>query len=569
MKTAIRLIVSAAALAAAVVLGIVIAGPVGSAVNHPDHEGHADEGAEQLYTCGMHPQVRLADPDAPCPICGMSLVPVSSTSQADGVTIDARVVQNIGVRTAEVTTGPLLREIRTVGSVVVDETRVADVNARFGGFVETLAVAETGVKVEADQPLLTAYSPEVFAAADEYRLALGGANEAVINAGRRRLELLGLSAGEISRLGDEGGATVTLRSPLAGTVLEKSVLQGQELRPGQRLYRVADLSRVWVEAVLYEDDLALVRVGQPAAVTLASLPGRTLEGEVTLVSPTVDPMTRQATARVELANDDGLLRPGQYAHVRIDIEAAPEATLVPREAVLETGDRQVVMLDLGDGRYSPRNVTLGHSASEGRVEVLDGLDAGDRVVTSGQFLLDSEANVQAALAAGDDDDDEPVADDLPAEALDPAVAGPIVAMLRPYLEIADALSRDALDGVAASAEEVVAAANDLAAVRPSFAAEPIAAKQADLASDDIATVRRAFSDISGVIVPLARETGVPATLDDELQAVSCPMFPPGETSPWLQPLGEPRNPYMGEKMLRCRDEQTPLPMVAVAEGGPS
>ena len=581
-----RLLLGVVAALAVLATGVFLAGPIRSAAGRVlalggEHEHAEDEG---WWTCGMHPWVVLPKPEGGCPICGMDLVPLDATKFAGELTIDPVMVQNIGVRVGEVTTGPLVREVRTVGSVEVDETRLADVNTRFSGFIEELFVDETGERVEAGEPLFSVYSPELYAAADEYRLAVrnaagaadGSVQQDVLAAAERRLQLLGLDEGEIGRLGDEEGQTVTLRSPASGVVLEKMAVAGMRVEPGMRAYRIADLSNLYVQAAVYEDDLPLVEVGMPATVALANLPGESFEGEVTFVSPTLDPRTRQGRVRIELPNEGGRLKPGMFAEVTLTHGGGRDVTQVPREAVIDTGRRQVVMVSLGEGRFDPREVEVGRDAAGGLVEVLAGIEPGERVVTSGQFLLDSEARTRAALAkmldGGDMAANQKAAVEvaevgsvaLPAEA-----AEPLSDVLRAYLSISDTLSRDTADGVAPLAADLAAAAARLSPETPSLDANALATAAADLraSADDLAAARLAFAAVSNVLVPLMRETGVPATLDADVVALRCPMYPPGEKSPWLQRAGEPRNPYYGGAMLACFDERVALPKVPVAEGG--
>ena len=578
-----KLLLGVAAALAVLAAGVFLAGPIRGAAGRVlalggGHEHAEDEG---WWTCGMHPWVVLPSPEAGCPICGMDLVPLDAAKFAGELSIDPVMVQNIGVRVGEVTSGPLVREVRTVGSVEVDETRLADVNTRFSGFIEELFVDETGERVEAGEPLFSVYSPELYAAADEYRLAVrnaeggGDVQRDVLAAAERRLQLLGLGDDEVARLGDEEGQTVTLRSPASGVVLEKTAVAGMRVEPGMRVYRIADLSNLYVQAAVYEDDLPLVEVGMPATVALANLPGESFEGEVTFVSPTLDPRTRQGRVRVELPNEGGRLKPGMFAEVTLTHANERDVTRVPREAIIDTGRRRVVMVSLGEGRFDPREVEVGRDAAGGLVEVLDGLEPGEKVVTSGQFLLDSEARTRAALAkmlAGDDMAADQAAAlevaDVGSVALPAGAAGPLGDVLRAYLGIGDTLSRDATDGVPALADELAAAAARLAPEAPSLDADRLAVDVAALRdAPDLATARLAFASVSNALVPMLKETGVPATLDADVLALRCPMYPPGDKTPWLQAAGEPRNPYYGSAMLACFDERVALPKVPVAEGG--
>ena len=576
-----KLLIGLAVAVAVLILGVVLSGPIRAGtvalLGSDDHEHAEDEG---WWTCGMHPWVVLPSPDGGCPICGMDLVPLDTAKFAGELTIDPVMVQNIGVRIGEVTEGPLVREVRTVGSVEVDETRVADVNTRFSGFIEELFVDETGERVEAGEPLFSVYSPELYAAADEYRLAVANAEGGgevqrdIVAAAERRLQLLGLTDDEIGRLSDEEGETITLRSPASGVVLEKMAVRGMRVEPGMRMYRIADLSNLHVQATVYEDDLPLVELGMPAVVTLANFPGVEVEGTVTFISPTVDATSRQGRVRIEIDSDGGRIKPGMFAEVVLRHDGGT-ATLVPRGAVIDTGRRQLLMVSLGEGCFEPREVTTGRDAADGMTEVA-GVEPGEMIVTSGQFLLDSEARTREALAkmlAGDDmaADQEAAVEvaEVDSVALPAAAAGPLNDVLRAYLSISDTLSRDHIDGVASLADDLAAAAARLSPEVPSLDAPALAAAAGALreSAADLDAARLAFAAVSNELVPLTRETGVPATLDADVFALRCPMYPPGEKTSWLQAAGEPRNPYYGSAMLACFDERVKLPSVPVAEGG--
>ena len=566
-----KLLVGVIAAVIVLILGVVLSGPIRSGASallaDGDHQ-HEDEG---WWTCGMHPWVVLPSPDGGCPICGMDLVPLDPAKFAGELTIDPAVVQNIGVRIGEATRGPLVQTIRTVGNVEVDETRLADVNTRFSGFIEETFVDETGQRVEAGEPLFSVYSPELYAAADEYQLALknaeGGGNvqRDVLVAAERRLQLLGLTDDEIARISDDGGETVTLRSPASGVVLEKMAVDGMRIEPGMRMYRIADLTNLYVQTAVYEDDLPLVEVGMPATVTLTNMPGESFDGEVTFVSPTIDPKTRQGRVRVEVPNEDGQLKPGMFASVTLTSRSTQEVTLVPREAVIDTGRRQLVMVSLGEGRFDPREVETGRDATGGMVEIRSGVDAGEKVVTSGQFLLDSEARTREALAkmlVGDEMAVNQQADvamaTVDADELSAEEAEALNALLRAYLPMSDALSRDTAAGFDALATDVAEAARSMNASDIANAAEAV------VSAGDLDATRSAFARLSTLVSDRVMRTGVPATLDIEVARLRCPMFPPGEKSPWLQAAGEPRNPYYGSAMLACFDERAIVPATPVA-----
>lgn len=319
--------------------------------------------------------------------------------------------RRIGVTYAVATSAPIAREVRTVGQVTFDESRVQAIAPKLEGFVERLYVSTTGAPVRRGQPLLTIYSPMAVAAQEELLLARRLADEMkegdagarrnaeeLVSSARRRLTWWDVSPAEIAAIEREGAVrrTVTLHSPAAGYVLEKAVLPGQRVMPGDALFRVADLSTVWVEGEVFEQDLAAIRVGQMVHADFQALPGEHRMGRIAYVYPTLDPTTRTAKIRVELANQGGRLLPGMYATIRVEGIASRSALTVPRTSVLVTGERSLVFVKRKDGMLEPREVRVG-IATDDAVEVLAGLAAGETVVASATFLIDAESNLKAAL----------------------------------------------------------------------------------------------------------------------------------------------------------------------------
>ena len=360
--------------------------------------GAAAPEAIDHYTCPMHPSVAEKAPGK-CPICGMTLVPVTKAQKTEGVvTIDDARRQLIGVRTAPVTVGPMKRSFRAVGRVTYDESSLADVNLRVRGWITKLYVDKTGQRVARGQTLFDLYSPELYNAQQDYLIAIGGGDagarvSGLATAARERLHLLGMSDGQVDAITKSGKPreSVAFASPASGYVVEKDVVEGASVEPGARLYRVGALTNVWVDAEVYEADLANVRVGQPAAVTLDYLPGRTYDAKVSYVYPDVDPKMRVGRVRVELANRELDLRPGMFASVALSADLGTRLQ-VPVGAVVYTGPRRLVFVDLGEGRFRPTEVHVG-AESDGMVEVVDGLRAGDVVATSGVFLISAEARL--------------------------------------------------------------------------------------------------------------------------------------------------------------------------------
>ena len=300
----------------------------------------------------------------------------------------------------------LTGEVRTTGIVAADETRVVEVAPRFGGFVEQLHADFTGRAVRRGEPLLTIYSPEVFATMQELIVAqrmaratttdvpgvTAGATD-LVAAARQRLQLLGVGDAAIDAALESGQAprTVTVFAPVSGVVTEKRVVLGQAIPAGQALYTIADLSNVWVNADVREADASVIRAGTSADVEVTALPGRPLRGVVTYVQPVMRTETRTVTARISVANTNGQLKPGMFAIVVLR-PGGREALVVPTAAVVRTGERSVVFVDMGGGELMPHEVQTG-AVSGDFTEIASGIGAGDRVVTSAQFLIDSESNL--------------------------------------------------------------------------------------------------------------------------------------------------------------------------------
>ncbi|MCX5744642.1 MAG: efflux RND transporter periplasmic adaptor subunit [Proteobacteria bacterium] len=303
---------------------------------------------------------------------------------------------SLGIRTAKVVRAPLIVEVRAAGRLVVDETRLHDVTLKVGGYVTDLKVNATGQHVGRGDTLFTLYSPELYAAQQEYliaRTALHG--EALVQAGETRLRLLGIGDDQLRAIVAQGAPLerMPFRSPAGGVVLEKAVVEGDAVTAGQRLFRIADLDQIWVEADVFEADLARITKGSAATITLTYLPGRTLVGTVAFVYPYLDPTSRTGRVRIALANKGLELKPDMFATVAFTLPLGVRLQ-IPSAAVVYTGPRRLVFVDLGEGRLVPREVTLGARAGES-VEVVSGLAEGDVIVTSGNFLVAAESRVRA------------------------------------------------------------------------------------------------------------------------------------------------------------------------------
>jgi RND family efflux transporter MFP subunit len=329
----------------------------------------------------------------------------AATASSSAIEVDPVTIQNMNLQTTTVQRGPLRRVIRTVGTIAYNETTLADVTTKFKGWIEKLDVDATGQLVHRGEPLFGIYSPELYSAEVEYLLTLkqGSTNDAgalvLRETAVNKLKFYDISDAQIAELEKTGQPRKTLQilAPIDGFVIEKNAVQGQMVDAGMKLYQLADLGIVWVYAQIYEQDLPYIQLGQEAVVKLASLPDREFRGRVTYVYPNVDEKTRTAKVRLEFENPGYFLKPGMFVSVQITSELEPSALLVPDSAILRSGEKNTVFVALPGGKFDPRTVTLGPEAEHDQYEVVSGLRAGERIVTSGQFLLDSESQLREAI----------------------------------------------------------------------------------------------------------------------------------------------------------------------------
>jgi len=322
------------------------------------------------------------------------------------VTIDPVVVQNIGVRTAVVEQRPLARQINALGHVDFNEERLARLHPKTSGWIEHLQIEETGTKVRQGSILLSIYSPDLVAAQQEYVVAMSNverlknkASSSVLQSARERLQLFDVPAHQIKELekSRKPMRSLHIHSPFKGRVMNIGVREGQYVTPNDELYMIADLGRIWVYVDVYEDDQPWLKIGDKAEMRVRAAPGKKFVGEVSFIHPTQDPKTRTVRVRLAFDNPDLLLKPGMFANVVLQVDPRPEALVVPSEAIVRSGDREQLFVAKGNGKFEPRDVVLGISAA-GYSQVLEGVAFGERVVTSSQFLIDSESKLREATA---------------------------------------------------------------------------------------------------------------------------------------------------------------------------
>lgn len=328
---------------------------------------------------------------------GMDYVPVFADEQQDGSTIRVSPgkLQRTGVKTSTAELARIGRAVRAPATVTLDETRVSVISMRTDAFIDTVSTVTTGDRIEKGQVLFGFYSKEIATAGTEYAAPGGDRAGSAL-----RLKNLGVPDEAISTIAErrQVPATIDYTSPRDGIILERLAVPGMMAKPGDVLFRIADMSHLWVLADLPEYDLAAVRVGADVRLTVRSLPGRTFQGTVDLIYPQVDTQTRTTKVRIELANPEGALLVNMYAEVEIDALSEDPVIAVPNSAVIDTGDRKLVFLDSGEGRFEPRDVKLG-ARGDAQTEIISGIKAGDQVVTAANFLLDAESNLNSALSA--------------------------------------------------------------------------------------------------------------------------------------------------------------------------
>lgn len=347
---------------------------------------------------------------------GMDYVPVYTGDEPEGpqVKISLDKVQKLGVKTETAALRELIHMIRAVGTIQADERRLHTVTPRFEGWIQKLHVNTTGQSVRRGDALMEIYSPDLVTAQEEYLIAWKGLHSVkdiapeiqasmnqLMQSALQRLRNWDISEQELRRLQQEGAVrqTLALRSPVNGIVMEKMAVQGMRLMPGEPLYQIADLSSVWLLADVFEQDLGMIRPGQPARITVNAYPEKVFSGKVAFVYPMLAIQTRTVKVRVELPNPEGLLKPAMYASVGLVVPHSEAKVLtISESAVLDSGARQIVLVQRGEGLYEPRKVKLGMRA-DGYVEVIEGVREGEQVVVSANFLIDAESNLKAALGA--------------------------------------------------------------------------------------------------------------------------------------------------------------------------
>jgi membrane fusion protein, copper/silver efflux system len=564
------------------------------------------------WTCTMHPSVHSKEPGK-CPICSMDLVPVKkntgpksdnktvSTNKAAGSSGDMNVgasakpqtesseftvpverQQQIGVTYATVTKRPIRLSIRSVGVLESDTSKVFDYVARVDGYVQDLKVSSPGQEVLQGQPLLTIYSPDLRSTEQELVNILndrdrGGtsraSNDQLIEASKRRLKLWNVSDEEIAELekSRKPSDQLVLRSPFDGVVNEVMTRPGMSVKMGDKLVGVLDLSSLWLWAEFYENEIGLLKRGQTIDVSLPAFPNQTFQGHIEVINPVIDATKRTVRVRIHIPNVNRQLQPGMYANVEVNIDEG-EGLTIPVQAALPTGERMLVFLDRGEGKLLPRYVQVGRSFTtfDGQeqgsyYQVVNGLQEGDRIVASANFLIDAESQVQGALKdwQGEQPEGTPSMGEKPSsQSSNSNFRAAVKPVLDSYKRIHNLLAGNDFTKVSAEAETLQKGVHGLVTIDPPSKQErykelliKLDGSADQFTPKDIDQARVEFGRLSADLITFLREFMPP--LDDPLYTIKCPMW---NKSPavWLQDSTDVKNPFLGPDMLTCGTVQETL-----------
>src|SRR5260221_1099438 len=583
-----------------------------SSCSKPAGKAVADADVD-YYTCTMHPSVHSKDPGK-CPICSMDLVPVKKkganetqvkensggmsdnssmgsmpmpspnqgAGQSSEFTVPVERQQQIGVTYATATKRPIQLSIRSVGMLDPDSSEMCDYVARVGGYVQQLNVSPAGQDGSQGQPLITIYSPDLRSTEQELVNILndrdrGGtsrvSNDQMIDASKRRLKLWNVSDQEIAELEKDRKPSdqLVLRSPFDGVVNEVMSRPGMNVKMGDKLVSVLDLSDLWVWAEFYENEIGLLKRGQRIDVTLPAFPNQTFQGQIAVINPSIDAAKRTARVRIDIPNPKAQLRPGMYANVEVKIDGG-EGLTIPVQAALPTAERMLAFLDRGQGKLLPRYVQVGRSFStfDGQqqgsyYQVMSGLQEGDRIVASANFLIDAESQVQGALKdwEGEEPAGTPAMTDKPPNQ---SSSSSFNAVIKPVLDSYERLHELLADNKFARVPAEAVAIRSQVRALLDFDPPSKRDRYKDLVNNlhvsadrftpnDIDRARIEFGQFSADLIAFLRE--FMPQLDDPLYTIKCPMW---NKSPamWLQDSTVVKNPFLGPDMPTCGTVQETL-----------
>lgn len=574
-----QMVIIVAAMVVAFGLGMLVSSGVRDAPSTATATAHATE-----WTCSMHPQVRQPEAGA-CPLCGMDLIALDSMADvAEGkVVLSERARALARLRTTTVARqSDASVELRLLGRVEPDETTRRNVTTWIGGRIDRLHINVTGEQIQRGQVMATLYSPDVYSAHQDLltaqqqvaRLEQGSpatrqAAMAALEAAQARLRLLGVPERELEKMAQESSPrqSIEIRSPFQGTVIERVATEGAYLDVGAPLYRLSDLSTLWVQLDAYEQDLSRLAVGQEVSLAVEALPGVLFAGQVAFIDPTLDASRRTSRVRVQVDNPSGQLRPGMFAEAVVLAPSQDSPLVIPATAPLFTGRRSIVYVEtaMADGRraYEPRTVRLGTRLGE-VYPVVAGLSEGERVVSRGAFAIDADLQIQGGQSMMSAPDDRGLGGEEPTmlSAAQRRVFAPVV---QAYLDVQTALAADDLPAAQQASDALVQAVTQVQAegaaemVWDALAADMRTPAAAIGAAENIEGARAAFEGLSVVAERLLRQLGNP--LSTPVRVAHCPMAMGSDGARWLQRGEEIDNAYFGATMRRCGE------IVAEVESG--
>ncbi len=530
-----------------------------------------DERKLQFYQSPMHPWIK-SDTPGQCTICGMALVPVYAgeagfDTGGDTLMLSDATIQVINVATATVERGSATRTLRLAGTIEDDAGRHRVVSAHFDGRIEKPFIEQVGEEVREGQPLAEIYSPELLYVAREFqRASIGRDRNAAESAGRRLIQY-GLTPDQLGSIATQPADKfgIDLLSPMTGTVIKRYVNAGQYVKTGDPLFELGDFSRMWFEAVIYENDFPLVHLGQKAIVTTPAAPGEEFEGIVTLVDPNFDPMTRSTQLRIEVPNpmvrtsrgERRALPHGGYAEAKIDTIVG-EGLVVPRSAVLDTGLRTIAYVEKSDGAYERRDIRLG-GRGDTQVLIRSGVTEGEKIVTHGNMLLDAESQMKDSGGMSLSDHQAEAETTAPSESAPPP-AHPLDPLLNTIAAVGAALAADDLEGYKTAIQGLHAPLPRLAEQESQDVAVALGkvdkARHLGATESDLAAARAAYLPLSEAAAELALALQAGGSGGGGIEVFACPMtdsaFPGAPAKArWVQAGGPTRNPWFGAEMLEC------------------
>ena len=579
-----------------IALGIIIAFALGRCTGgmHPaPTPSHPEEhaAAPQLWTCSMHPQIKLPEPGK-CPICSMDLIPLTAGDSGGGereLTVSPYAAKLMEIETTTVVRRTADAEVRMVGTVNYDDTNVATISAWVPGRIDRLFVETTGEPIRKGDPLAEFYSPELLSAQQELLQAIRSVDslqqsdstimrsvsKSTVEAVRKKLRLWGFTPEQIAAIEQRGTPSdhMTLTAPASGIVIHQNAQEGMYVQTGSKIYTIADLSTVWVQLDAYESDLGLLRTGSPVEFTTQAIPGERFEGTVTFIDPIINTATRTAKVRVIVDNADGHLKPGMFVRAVARPKVAEEALLIPVSAALKTGKRAVVYVEQPNAdkpTYEGREVRLGMRAGDLYV-VKEGLREGERVVTHGSFKLDAELQLRAKPSMmslpSESMQQEPKAHTHMPEMKPVEIPAKFSAQLRDvvqaYYDIHTALAADDAEAAGQAAQTVLAALGQVQMERLKDDAHRMwmkhlsalnAASDNLIAAPDMEARRAAFYPLSQQLA----KTLQAFPIGHPVYQAFCPMAFDNTGAIWLQDSEQIANPYFGEMMPECGEIQKTL-----------